>query len=81
MVTIYNEKGRKLFVIIGNADAMLRSICETAANNKTEKKLFSKQIDDELGKIKFKSLSSTEAKLNIGSVYLWQDYTLIFEVV
>jgi len=52
----------------------LRSICETNT------KLFSKKSDDELGKITFISLSSTEAKINIGNVYLWKDYVLLFEV-
>lgn len=74
MVSIYNEKGRKLIVIYGNAEAILRSICETNT------KLFSKKTDEELGKITFISLSSTEAKINIGNVYLWDGYIVEFEV-
>ena len=80
MLTIYNENKRKLLILQGNPEAMLRSICETSIDKKTNEKLFSKTINDEIGKITFTSLSSTEAKINIGNVYLWKDYILIFEV-
>ena len=75
MVTVYNDKKKRIFSLSGNPEALLRQICE---QNPT---LFTKESDDALGKIKFTSLSSTEAKINIGNVYLWKDYTLYFEVV
>ena len=79
MLTVYNEKKKKLFVLRGNAESILRTICEE--NSKDDSKLlFSKKVDDIKGKVTFKSLSSTEAKTNIGFFYFWKNYILDFEV-
>ena len=74
MLTIYNDKMKKLNVIHGNTESLLRQICEE------NPKLFKKKSDDIKGKINFKSLSNTEAKTNIGYFYLWKNYVLDFEV-
>lgn len=76
MLTIFNETGKKMCMLGGNAEALLRMICDEPKNAK----LFSKETDDDAGKITFKSLGNTEAKVNIGVFYLWKDYVLKFEV-
>jgi hypothetical protein len=58
----------------GQPESYLRAICED------NEKLFAKKANDTLGKITFKSLSSTEAKINVGNVYLWKNYIIEFEV-
>ena len=74
MVTIYNENKRRLINLHGNAEALLRQICEE------NPKLFKKKTDEAKGKITFKSLGGTEAKTNIGYFYLWKNFVLDFEV-
>lgn len=73
MVTIYNDKGKKIMLFVGKTEAMIRFVCE---NNQ---KFFKKKVDDS-GKISFKLLSSVEARIDVGFVYLWKDYLLIFDI-
>ena len=81
MVTIYceppkkNKAAKKVLVLVGKHEAMLRMICEE------NQSLFSKiNNDSDIGKITYKSLSATEAKIDIGYVYLWKDYIIEFDV-
>ena len=80
MLTIYNDKGKKILVMRGSVETSLRSICEESVDPKTTKKIFSKKTDDVKGLITFKSLSNTEAKTTQGYFYLWKNYVLDFLV-
>ena len=81
MVTIYTElpkkdkSAKKVLTLVGKHEAMLRMICEENAS------LFTKiKNDSDIGKITYRSLSATEAKIDIGYVYLWKDYIIEFDV-
>lgn len=74
MLTIFNDKGKRLITTRGKNETDLRSICES------NEKIFKKKQDDVQGIILFKSLSNTEAKTTSSYFYLWKNYKLEFKV-
>lgn len=74
MVTIYNKENKKIAKFIGKTESMLRFICEN--NNK----LFKKEVNEIAGKVFYESLFNTEARIDIGCIYFWKGYKIIFEV-
>ena len=78
MLTVYNEKKKRLFTLHGNVESIIRTICEE--NSKVDSMLFYKKQDNVNGKITFKSLKSTEARTNVGNFYFWKNYIIDFKV-